>query len=201
MKFENIQTIQTPYSVHSMGQAHFTPIYRFDFVPEIDLLTLKSNISSAVNDSRTTFVTEKYNTYIDALHKNMMKCVKDIFCSKNDFDLGEIMQQHWWWLNENTFDTKCHPHTRIVEDRKGHLMTSHVDNPRILANFIINLTDNQSSTEFVDYKDINKVIYKAEIKKNTGLLFFNTGGCTHKITVIDEVRYVLLGSILLNMVI
>ena len=40
MNFENIQTIQTPYSVHSMGQAHFTPIYRFDFVPEIDLLTL-----------------------------------------------------------------------------------------------------------------------------------------------------------------
>jgi hypothetical protein len=199
MKFENIQTIQTPYSVHSMGQSHFTPIYRFDFVPEIDLLTLKSNINGAVNDGRTTFVTEKSNPYIDTLHKNMMKCVKDIFCSKND--LGEIMQQHWWWLNENTFDTKCHLYTIIVEDRKGHLMTSHVDNPRVLATFIINLTDNQSSTEFVDYKDTNKVIYKAEIKKNTGLLFFNTGGCVHKITVIDEVRYVLLGSILLNMVI
>ena len=105
----------------------------------------------------TTFITEKSNPYIDALHKNMMKCGKDIFCSKNG--LSERMQQHWWWLNENTFDTKCHPHTRIVEDRKGHLMTSHVDNPRVLANFIINLTDNQSSTEFVDYKDINKVIY------------------------------------------
>jgi hypothetical protein len=63
--------------------------------------------------------------------------------------------------------------------------------------FIVNLKDNISSTTFVDYKDPGNIIYQSENKKNTGVIFFGTGGNAHKIKVEDDERYVLMGSILL----
>ena len=194
MKIVNVKPIITPYTNPGPNVIHHTSLYRFDLETNVDLLEHELILHPTKLSGRTLYCSTKFQYCIEEFKQSMMHWGQHLLL--ND-ELSKNFFGTWWWLNNDNFTDICKANAYVSKDTKGFSMGVHVDNASILANFIVNLKDNISSTTFVDYKDPGNIIYQSENKKNTGVIFFGTGGNAHSINIEDDERYVLMGSILL----
>jgi hypothetical protein len=77
-------------------------------------------------------------------------------------------------------------------------MGKHLDNQRVVANAIINLCDNDSTTEFFDYTNPSTAIFSTTGTKNKGVLFLNTPAALHHIKNLNSNRYTANSSIMIK---
>lgn len=95
-------------------------------------------------------------------------------------------------------DEQVYAAGNIVKDQKGHTMTPHYDNRFVIANLIINLSDNKDSTVFYKY-GTEEIALIGPKEIGTGVFFFNNPFTPHNITIANsEERIVFLGSYVLK---
>jgi hypothetical protein len=82
----------------------------------------------------------------------------------------------------------CPPNSELIP---------HFDNRDSIGGFILNLIDNKTSTDFLDYRNINQLIYKSPKKKNLGVVWLNCENTMHSYkNNSDENRIILYSNIL-----
>ena len=83
----------------------------------------------------------------------------------------------------------------IIRDEPGHTLGIHLDNSVILSTFVINLIDNNTSTEYFYDKEGTSLIYKGPTSKGTGVFHINTPYLYHSVNNLSsKERYILLGN-------
>lgn len=78
----------------------------------------------------------------------------------------------------------------IYRDQPGFAMTPHKDNNSVMIQYVINLANNSSSTQFYN-KDLTDTVYSASTTEFEGVGFLNTTVSAHSIDDIDQTRYIL----------
>jgi len=99
---------------------------------------------------------------------------------------------YWPWQNfgfENIkqFTDKYFNHgVSFIKDNPGFLMGVHTDNRVVVANAIINLTDNSNSTKFYySVQEPHNVIYEGPKEKGKGVFFLNNEETAHSIFITE----------------
>lgn len=97
---------------------------------------------------------------------------------------------YWPWQNfgfDNIkqFTDKYFNHgVSFIKDNPGFNMGVHTDNRVVVANAIINLTDNYNSTRFYySVQEPHQVVYEAPKEKGKGVFFLNTEETAHSIFI------------------
>jgi hypothetical protein len=85
----------------------------------------------------------------------------------------------------------------IINCPPGSELIPHFDNRDSVGGFILNLIDNKTSTDFLDYRNNNQLIYKSPKEKNTGVVWLNCENTMHSYkNDSDENRIILYSNIL-----
>lgn len=95
-----------------------------------------------------------------------------------------------WPVTQDQFDSKFFAMTTLFKDPPNFSMGKHLDNQHVMGNAIINLTDNDSSTIFLDYQNPKNKVFSTKGTKNTGVFFLNTPACLHTIENQHSDRYI-----------
>lgn len=90
---------------------------------------------------------------------------------------------------------KCHVAARILKDYPSFNMGIHRDNNTIIAQYIVNLGNNETSTSFYGLNDTE--IYRAPTEHKKGIGFLNTSASRHAINSVNKERYILYFSLLM----
>jgi hypothetical protein len=178
-------------------------IWTFDVVNDIDITDqlLVSNYQPL--DSllpvcgRETYVKNSSNTldtFIDTFNNLVLLKIQELVFSEKT---KEIFQSRWP-ITKEQFDSDFFVKTQIFKDPPNFSMGKHLDNQRVVGNAIVNLVDNNSTTEFFDYKDPDKVIFSTEGTCNKGILFLNTPSSLHHIKNLNSDRYIINASIMIK---
>ena len=99
-----------------------------------------------------------------------------------------------WLSNLDYYINESHFKSSIIKDLPGFKMTPHLDNYHVMAQLIINLQDNCTSTKFYSFNS-TEPFYVAPTKKYQGIMFLNKPGAVHDIDNITKDRYMLYASI------
>ena len=83
----------------------------------------------------------------------------------------------------------------IFWDQPGFQITPHLDNRHLIIQGIINLTNNESSTQYHSILSWDTV-YTAKKERHTGSMFVNGPGMVHSIKNPNKDRYILYASII-----
>jgi hypothetical protein len=173
---------------------HFqNPIWTFDFDSDIDVVAALEKCEFEkeyiFNPPREQYK-KGTSSELDFLINSVSTELNSVF--------PEIISKHeqivrFRWLRESANILKnANTHTKIFKDVPGFQMSPHLDNSFMIGNAIINLVDNVNSTAFHDYRDHERILFKAPKEKNTGVLFLNTPGCLHSIkNTSDRDRYMM----------
>jgi hypothetical protein len=106
--------------------------------------------------------------------------------------------QSRWPISLDQVDDNFFIRTHIFKDPANFSMSKHLDNQRVVANSVINLVDNNSTTEFFNHMDPNKVIFSTTGRRNTGVFFLNTPAALHHIKNFNSDRYIVNSSIMIK---
>lgn len=100
----------------------------------------------------------------------------------------------------------------ILKDNNINVFPPHFDGRNTFGTIIINLTDNETATQFFDYRDKNKLIYTAPTQKGKGVFWINCETTFHGYgidinniqsstgLVRNDFRYALLANITLKII-
>jgi hypothetical protein len=199
MILSNVKLIDNPFS----NQAYKNCIWTFDLETDInfekDLATsnyksLDSNLPIAGRQEYINGSSNMLDTNIKLLDELVFKKVKQLAFSNGI----KALFLPRWPIVEDEFDQNFFPITVIYKDPPNFKMSKHLDNQRVVANAIINLSDNNSTTEFFDYRDPSKVIFSTESTRNKGVLFLNTPAALHHIKNFNADRYIANTSIMIK---
>lgn len=78
----------------------------------------------------------------------------------------------------------------IYRDQAGFEMGIHLDNSHVMLQAIINLSDNETGTEFYAV-DSDEPVYAMTGQRNRGIMFFNGPGTLHGIRNVNKDRHIL----------
>lgn len=199
MILSNFKLINNQWS----NYAYRNCIWTFDLETDIDfkqdLLTSEYKQLNArlPTGSRQEYIKGSNNmldTNLEILNDLVFKKLKDLVFSKN---IKEVFLPRWP-IVENEFNQDFFSVTSIYKDPPNFSMGKHLDNQRVVANAIINLVDNNSTTEFFDYTNPDKVIFSTEGARNKGVLFLNTPAALHHIKNFNSDRYIANSSIMIK---
>jgi hypothetical protein len=199
MILSNFKLINNQWS----NYAYRNCIWTFDLETDIDfkqdLLTSEYKQLNArlPTGSRQEYIKGSNNmldTNLEILNDLVFKKLKDLVFSKN---IKEVFLPRWP-IVENEFNQDFFSVTSIYKDPPNFSMGKHLDNQRVVANAIINLVDNNSTTEFFDYTNPDKVIFLTEGARNKGVLFLNTPAALHHIKNFNSDRYIANSSIMIK---
>lgn len=105
------------------------------------------------------------------------------------------MVQPCWPMNRENFAERVNVFGSIYRDAPGFFMTNHIDNRFEVALMIINLVDNETSTEFHTHHyrhSGNENFHVGNTKRECGTMFLNTHDTPHSINHNgNEFRYLL----------
>lgn len=180
-------------------------IWKFDFNHDYDLTPhllsadyqkLNGMLITKTN-SRQEYIFKTDNIldqFINDIDNLILPIVKDLVFEEN---IKKVFQSRWP-ITEDQFNSNFFTRTHIFKDTPNFSMGKHLDNQRVVGNFIINIYDNSSTTEFFNYTDPTQAIFSTTGKKNTGIFFLNTPAALHHIKNYDSDRYILSSSILIK---
>lgn len=100
-----------------------------------------------------------------------------------------------WWKSLEHYENNTGMHTTIFKDTPGFSMGPHLDNSHIIAQLVLNITNNTTGTEFYETSK-TKPYYKAPLDQYKGVLFFNNATAGHGIQNVTEDRFILYSGIL-----
>jgi hypothetical protein len=100
-----------------------------------------------------------------------------------------------WWKSLEYYENNSSMYSRIFKDTPGFNMGPHLDNSHIIAQLVLNITNNTTGTEFYETSK-TKPYYKAPLDQYKGVLFFNNATAGHGIQNVTEDRFILYSSIL-----
>ena len=178
-------------------------IWTFDVVDDIDITKLLLTADYQSLDSllpvggRKNYVkksADTLDTFIDSFNNLIFLKIQELVFAEK---IKEIFQSRWP-IDSKQFDSNMFAMTHIFKDPPNFSMGKHLDNQRVVGNAIVNLVDNNSTTEFFDYKDPNKVIFSTEGTRNKGILFLNTPAALHHIKNLNSDRYIINTSIMIK---
>jgi hypothetical protein len=178
-------------------------IWTFDLISEYDIadqmLTADyesiNSLLPVAGRKRYVFDSSKVlDTFIDTLNNLIFLKIQDLAFSP---EIKGIFQSRWP-VDHSEIDDNFFSRTDIFKDPPNFSMGKHLDNQRVVANAIVNIANNSSTTQFFDYKDPNKVIFSTVGTKNTGVLFLNTPASLHHIKNNNSDRYIANSSIMIK---
>lgn len=178
-------------------------IWTFDVVDDIDitksLLTadyqpLDSLLPIAGRKNYVKKSADTLDTFIDSFNNLIFLKIQELVFEDK---IKETFQSRWP-IDSKQFDSNMFAMTHIFSDPPNFSMGKHLDNQRVVGNAIVNLVDNNSTTEFFDYKDLNKVIFSTEGTRNKGILFLNTPAALHHTKNFNSDRYTANASIMIK---
>lgn len=199
MILSNFKLIDNSFS----NQAYKNCIWTFDLETDINFekdlamskyKSLDNNLPIAGRQEYITGSSILLDTNIKLLDELVFKKVKELAFSNS---IKELFLPRWP-IVEDEFNQNFFPITVIYSDPPNFKMDAHLDNQRVVANAIINLIDNNSTTEFFDYRNPNKVIFSTESIRNKGVLFLNTPAALHHIKNFNSHRYIASTSIMIK---
>jgi hypothetical protein len=178
-------------------------IWTFDVADDIDIT--KSLLTADYQpldsllpvDGRKNYVKQSAGTldiFIDSFNNLIFLKIQELVFAEK---IKEIFQSRWP-IDSKQFDSNMFAMTHIFKDPPNFSMGKHLDNQRVVGNAIVNLVDNNSTTEFFDYKDSDKVIFSTEGTRNKGILFLNTPAALHHIKNLNSDRYIINTSIMIK---
>jgi len=199
MILNNFKLIDNPFS----NIAYKNGIWTFDLETDIDfekdlaMSEYKSLVSNLPIAGRQEYINRSstmLDTNIRLLDELVFKKVKELVFSNG---IKELFLPRWP-ISEDEFNHNFFPRTVIYRDPPNFSMGKHLDNQRVVGNAIINLVDNNSTTEFFDYRDPSKIIFSTEGTRNKGVLFLNTPAALHHIKNFNSDRYIANTSIMIK---
>jgi hypothetical protein len=177
-------------------------IWTFDFDPGEDIsqeilsAEYQQLNSSLPLGARQNYIMESSSTldeFIKKLDNLIFLKLKELIVAE---DIKKIFQPRWP-ISLDQIDNNFFIRTHIFKDPANFSMGKHLDNQRVVANSIINLCDNDSTTEFFDYTDPSTAIFSTTGTKNKGVLFLNTPAALHHIKNFNSTRYTANSSIMI----
>jgi hypothetical protein len=90
---------------------------------------------------------------------------------------------YWAYDWNNPFSEFCknniHINKSLIRDSNEVKLNPHFDCRQTFATMIINLVDNETATQFFDFRNDNKLMYTAPTKKGEGVLWINNEFTLH----------------------
>jgi len=121
---------------------------------------------------------------------------------------------YWAYDWSNPFADFCEKNivinNSIIRDTIQKTIPPHFDCRQTFATMIINLIDNETSTQFFDFRNNNKLMYSASTKKGKGVIWINSELTSHGYSydtenpdsefgiIREKNRYALLTTYMLN---
>jgi len=159
-----------------------------------------------------------------AFKSNDNKLVEKIFNEINDENVFKLFDDikesnkgsldYWAYDWSNPFADFCEKNivinNSIIRDTIQKTIPPHFDCRQTFATMIINLIDNETSTQFFDFRNNNKLMYSASTKKGKGVIWINSELTSHGYSydtenpdsefgiIREKNRYALLTTYMLN---
>ena len=135
--------------------------------------------------------------------RNIYNCgssVLDDLCSAIHRKRSELLEyavninprvfRYNWMVDLDHYMQHSELSVMIHRDQPGFVMTPHKDNNSVMIQYVINLANNPSSTQFYN-KDLSDTVYCSSTTEFEGVGFLNTPVSAHSIDDIDRTRYIL----------
>jgi hypothetical protein len=168
------------------------PIFEFNI--QNDILPNDSFFKDEIKWSSYLDTTNKRTPYNSNMHSDskLIDSITDIFNNDEIINtICKIANDNYVVANTvlpippqgtNLYDfLKRITHTvvSIINCPPGSELMPHFDNRNSVGGFILNLIDNKTSTDFLDYRNNNQLIYKSSKKKNAGVIWLNCENTMH----------------------
>jgi hypothetical protein len=176
-------------------------IVELDFTEDIDFTDQDLSDSEKVVIEESVLYQSELREYIkphsgsklDSFAKNLLN--GDLFANVYDslnLEGQKRITSYWPWQNfgfENIkqfTDKYFNTGVSFIKDNPGFRMGVHTDNRVVVANAIINLTDNSNSTKFYySVQEPHNVIYEGPKEKGKGVFFLNNEETAHSIFITE----------------
>jgi hypothetical protein len=184
----------------------------FEFSIESNILPKDSFFKDEINWSSYLDTVNKRTPYNSNMHSDakLIDSITDIFnndaiintvckiANDNYVIANTVLPKPTNGINLYDFLKKItHTVVSIINCPPGSELMPHFDNRDSIGGFILNLIDNKTSTDFLDYRNNNKIIYKSPKEKNTGVVWLNCENTMHSYkNNSDENRIILYSNIL-----
>ena len=177
-------------------------IVELDFTEDIDFTDQDLSDSEKVVIEESVLYQSELREYIkphsgsklDSFAKNLLN--GDLFANVYDslnLEGQKRITSYWPWQNfgfENIkqfTDKYFNTGVSFIKDNPGFRMGVHTDNRVVVANAIINLTDNSNSTKFYySVQEPHNVIYEGPKEKRKGVFFLNNEETAHSIFITES---------------
>lgn len=190
------------YKIKPIAKLSFYPVWEFslDLADNIEDELYRDDIWTPINHNNilkhpenrfSMFPTGQIlrDFQFQTLHHLQNQIISDIFDNTGTF-AGMVNQ---YYPDGCDLETSV----QVVKDYPGYKMLSHIDNRNSFAAIILNLIDNENSTELL-YD--GKVFHTGPTKAGTGLVFMNTEHSYHAVeNKSDRARIVALMNLKLKM--
>lgn len=185
------------------------PIFEYEI--DISLLPSDSYWTSVVDWTKTPFNSTKISLQDAMVDDNSI--ISDVYNIFNKKDvaaiIGEVAEANKeLFSNLYLYDDRIFPTyasfvekitdspSSIVKYKPNSELSRHFDCRNCFADLITNLTNNNSSTKFYDYRNNDALIYEAPMEKGKGVVWLNCENTLHSYkNDTDLDRYVLLTTI------
>jgi hypothetical protein len=119
-------------------------------------------------------------TYNSMMHTVLVDLIANL-----DNSNYNTFKNSWGWISpENLVELGAH--TNIFYDSGEFSMGKHLDNRKTVFAAILNLTNNESTTKFWDYRDPEKLLFNSSGVKGHGIIFMNSAGSLHNVEVTQQ---------------
>ena len=130
---------------------------------------------------------------VNDVKSNDNTIIEKIFNEINDEDIFKIFDDiketnnsvfdYWAYDWSKPFGDFCKKNVEInnsiIRDTTEIKLNPHFDCRQTFATMIINLVDNETSTQFFDFRNNNKLMYNAPTKKGQGVIWINCELTSH----------------------
>lgn len=129
------------------------------------------------NEETKTEFKNQHDVFVNAIAQCLLEIQKQQQYTYNIAELPKSTDLSILANNTDNISTGIH----YIGDQAGCGMTWHLDNRLLIGTMIINLQDNENSTEFALSVDADQPIYQAPTKRGTGVFWFDTYATWHRI--------------------
>lgn len=186
--------ISTPILLE-LDQTPLQPCYRhciweFSLV-DTEIPDFVSNLEDFDSNNKEIYGTatarkffQKDSAWLENYNRMMHTALVDLIANLNK-DNYSTFKNIWGWISTENLSGLT-TFTDIVCDDYTLAMGKHLDNRKTVVAVILNLTNNESTTKFWDYRDPEKLLFNSSGVKGRGIIFMNSAGSLHNVEVSQQ---------------